>query len=310
MSGRTDRTEMRGRADHAEVSGRTDDSGPDHPIDWFGLIRPSIDVEPDDATHDDVRTLARRHARQVAERSLLSVEHDAIEWRPTRALKTVHGRHTVRDGRSVISLSLDSLARNGWESTMETVRHELVHRWQHENDGFDEGRTRWERAHGPSFERWMAILDVEKRTEARVADHRYVIRCPVHGPVARKHRECKTTKATRSGRNWCTACGESAKGKLRLVVDGRTVATATTPDAVAVETDLTQLKGVDESMATELVDAGIGTLSALRRALLSPSREAIEERIELRHRALTLAQLGLENAGGEVRWRENAANRP
>ena len=301
---------MSERADPAEMNGRTDDSSLDRPIDWFALIRPSIDVAPDRATREEVGRLARLHAHQVTERSPLSVEHAAIEWRPTRALKTVHGRHAVRDGRSVITLSLDSLARNGWESTMETVRHELVHRWQHENDGFDEGTTRWERAHGPSFERWMTILDVEKRTEARVADHRYVIRCPVHGPVARKHRECKTTKATRAGGNWCTACGKEEKGNLRLVVDGRTVATATTPDAVVNETDLTQLKGIDDAAAEALADVGISTLSAFRRALRSPSRRAIEGRIESRHREATLAQLGLEKTGGDLAWRENAVNRP
>ena len=133
---------------------------PETDDDWFALIQPAIEVSPEDADEDDVIEVAQHHARQVVERTGMPVDLDQVTWRATYELRAKHGYCR----NNFVKLSLDSLETNGWQRLVKTVRHELVHAWQHQNDVDDRpGKNTFERAHGPSFEHWMPILNIHKR---------------------------------------------------------------------------------------------------------------------------------------------------
>lgn len=150
--------------------------GPDIPKtddDWFALIRPAIEMSPEDAEEDIVTELAQRHAQQVVECTDMAVDLDQITWRATYELQAKHGYCR----NNFVKLSLNSLETNGWQPLMTTVRHELVHAWQHQNDVDDRpGKDTFERFHGPSFEQWMPILNIHKRS-GRVLPP-WTIECP------------------------------------------------------------------------------------------------------------------------------------
>lgn len=196
------------------MSSTTDQTGnvPNTDAEWFALIEPAIDIEPADATTEDLERIAKQHAGQVVDRvGAFNVDLDAIEWRASKQLKNYHG--VFHSGNYRISLSLPSLRRNGWRAMLRTVRHELVHAWQHEHDKHD---TDWgEDIHDiESFERWMSVLNIRKRGPAKTAEFRYRIQCTQCGRSWGKHRMCKSIRQSILGQRYCAACGPDSSGSL------------------------------------------------------------------------------------------------
>lgn len=146
---------------------------PETDAEWFSLISPAIDVNPEAADKTDVIVAAEHHAEQAVRRTGMDVDLDPVDWEASWRLKSYHG--TAR-GNSV-KLALHSLETNGWQRLMQTVRHELIHVWQYQNDEFDStGSTQWERGHGLSFERWMPVLNISKRGGSVLST--WTIECP------------------------------------------------------------------------------------------------------------------------------------
>jgi predicted SprT family Zn-dependent metalloprotease len=230
-SGSDERNENDGRdeTDECDETNEHDETGDDDERDgrtpstaagWFALIEPAIHVEPAAATTETVLAVARRHAEQVLERTDMTVDLGVVEFDASRELKAKHGYHRA----NYVKLSLHTLERNGWESLLRTVRHELVHVWQHQHDAFDEGATGFAAAHGDSFERWADLLCVEKRSPQPAADHRWRIYCPrCEQCVERHHRRGKTVNLALSGDLYCVGCGEATLDQLVVEREGEPV---------------------------------------------------------------------------------------
>lgn len=160
---------------------------PDTGDEWFALIRPHIDVSPEAATDSEVLMAAKRHAEQVADRTGMDIDLKNITWQTSWALKAKHGYQPANR----VKLSLHTLEANGWQRLMQTVRHELIHVWQHQHDAYDSaGTTKFEKAHGASFERWMPVVNVSKRGDSVLGW--WTIECPACHTVI--HRFTKRRK--------------------------------------------------------------------------------------------------------------------
>jgi predicted SprT family Zn-dependent metalloprotease len=191
--------------------------------DWAELTTSPLGLRDQDRdyTSERLRRAAIHHTKRVVELTDVTVDHSLIEWKPHYSLKNAHGKHHIRGDGSLITLSLHSLASNGWVEMLQTVRHELIHAWQHQHDRWDDGTNQWERCHGSSFEEWMDVLSVQKRGGDVGVNAKYLIRCPDCRAEWKRHRECKATRQTQQGQNWCGSCGESrTKGRLELYENG------------------------------------------------------------------------------------------
>lgn len=196
---------------------------PSSATEWFELTAPLIDTEPAEATTDRVLAIVRRHAEQVVDRTGMAVDLDRVEFDATHELRARHGYHESE----FVKLSLHSLERNGWTALLRTVRHELVHVWQYQNEAFDDGPTRFDSVHGPSFERWEDVLDVAKRSPYPAADYRWRVYCPdCETYIERHHRLGKKVKAALDDGLYCGACGEGTLGDLVVEREGEVVTAA------------------------------------------------------------------------------------
>lgn len=67
---------------------------------------------------------------------LSAVDPAKLTWTTSRRAKRRHGRCAyAADGRATITLSEHTAERAGFEACRATVRHELVHAWQHQHRG-------------------------------------------------------------------------------------------------------------------------------------------------------------------------------
>lgn len=119
------------------------------------------------------------------------VDLSEIEITVTGRLKKAHGRYKVK--RSIsgeeeqIRISKNTIDEHGWEEAKRTIRHEVVHAWQYQND---KGLS-----HGPSFRRWLEPFDIDVYAEDPAEKNpKYEIICPNCGTVDTKTRACKMTK--------------------------------------------------------------------------------------------------------------------
>lgn len=196
-------------------------SVPGNNWEWFSLIEPEIDVEPDEATVDDLTEVAKKHARQVLDRvDDLDVEMDDLEWSVSERMKGKHGVcESLDGGRIEIRLSLPSLRYNGWVTVMKVTRHELVHAWQHKHDKLD-FNPGVDYAHDDeSFERWMDVLSIDK-TGPKVTEYKYSLRCTLCGSTWGYHRMCKSIRGILRGDRYCATCGPKSKGEVDVFRDG------------------------------------------------------------------------------------------
>ena len=135
---------------------------PETDAQWFALIEPEIDTDCINADPDTVTTIAEKHAEQVVEATGMNVNLERVSWKASWELKNKHGYHR----QNMIKLSMYTLEMNGWQQLMQTVRHELIHVWQHQNNRYNSRQNHWDRIHGESFEQWMPVLNVTKRGQA------------------------------------------------------------------------------------------------------------------------------------------------
>lgn len=87
-----------------------------------------------------------------------------------------------------MKLSWPAYKNHGWESTKETIRHELIHVEQfHETD--TAGHGRW-------FRRKADMMDCSVRCDARATDvdYKYLLICQRCGQEYRRQRKSKTIK--------------------------------------------------------------------------------------------------------------------
>ena len=171
-----------------------------------------------------------------------------IEWTTSTRARRRNGHCAYEDdGRCTITVAEHVYDRAGFRACRETVRHELVHAWQHQHAGsvavVDDGAPRVrdaasgvhrtvpvEPGHGPSFRAWVDPLDLEGRCASHYNrspdDYRYVFACPTCGDWWGRHRLCKSVRQAAHGRQgsagycYCVDC----ESLVHLRADGRYLA--------------------------------------------------------------------------------------
>lgn len=164
------------------------------------------------------------------------VDRERLTWATSTRAKRRHGNASYEDdGRVTITVSEHTYDRGGFDACEGTVRHELVHAWQHQRRGATaivteagvvEASYRGEHGcrpdvrcerhesersdavrvstgHGESFTAWTEPLDLDGRCSSRYektpADYTYVYECPECGDWWGKHRLCKSVRQAAHG---------------------------------------------------------------------------------------------------------------
>jgi len=131
---------------------------------------------PIDVVHEPIRRLRTRPqdqglaARLADSHTLFNAEHFAGVLRPvtvrvSRRMRSRLGHYTAgnRAEPGEITISWRHFRRHGWDETLHTLLHEMVHQWQDENGHAID--------HGPTFRRKareVGICPSAKRAPARV----------------------------------------------------------------------------------------------------------------------------------------------
>lgn len=170
---------------------------------------------------------------------LSALDLERIEWATsTRARRRNGWCRYAGDGGCTVTVGEHVRDRAGFEALRETIRHELVHAWQHQHAGdlaaigdgtpivldgdvsvdeapVDEAVSRpADRSdvrtveigpgHGPTFRAWVDLLDLEGRCSSPYdrahSDYAYVLECPACGDWWGRHRLCKSVRQAAHGR--------------------------------------------------------------------------------------------------------------
>lgn len=166
---------------------------------------------------------------------LADLDSGKVAWATSTRARRKNGFCTYEpDGHCTVSVGAHVHERAGFDACKETIRHELVHVWQHQHAGEraaltedgprieDDGDVTAERAiriepgHGPSFSAWVGPLELSGRCstpyERTRADYAYVFECPACGEWWGRHRLCKSVRQAAHGRaggagyRYCADC--------------------------------------------------------------------------------------------------------
>lgn len=204
------------------------------------------------ADDHDLSRRARAYGEAVVrgdEWPLADLDLGRIEWATSTRARRKNGSCAYEaHGRCTVTVAEHVSERAGFEACEETIRHELVHAWQHQHagnvaivgDGPPEVRVTGKDAgadggsavpiepgHGPSFRAWVGPLDLDGRCrspyERTPDDYAYVFECPRCGDWWGRHRLCKSVRqaahgtAGSAGYCYCVDC----EALVHLRADGR-----------------------------------------------------------------------------------------
>lgn len=158
---------------------------------------------------------ARQYANDVIFREewSLTPEHvdlSHVTFETSTRMERKHGVCSSDDaGNSTIRLSEKTYERGGFEAMQETIRHELVHAYQHQTSGVDAG-------HGESFKRWVEPLDLSGRCsthyEKQPEDYKYRFYCVDGcGFIGGRHRWSKAVRRAIRGNQYCSDCNSTLR---------------------------------------------------------------------------------------------------
>ena len=185
----------------------------------------------------ELSALARAYGEAVVEGDewpLSGVDLSKVAWATSTRARRKNGYCSYEsDGRCTVSVGEHVYERAGFDACRETIRHELVHAWQHQHagevaavggdhprvapdDDTDADRVPIEPGHGPSFRAWVDPLDLAGRRstpyEKTRSDYAYVFECPSCGEWWGRHRLCKSVRQAAHGREgsagycYCVDC--------------------------------------------------------------------------------------------------------
>lgn len=152
---------------------------------------------------------------------LCELDLEGIEWSTSTRARRKNGYCAYdADGQCTVTIGEHVYERAGFEGCQETIRHELVHAWQHQHAGdvaavrdgppeirdgdtADGPTVRIDPGHGPSFRAWIDPLDLVGRCatpyERTPGDYAYVFECPNCGDWWGRHRLCKSVRQAAHG---------------------------------------------------------------------------------------------------------------
>ncbi len=142
------------------------------------------------------------------------VDLEGVTFETSTRMKRRHGVcASDGSGNCTIRLSAETAKRGGFEAIEETVRHELVHVYQHQTADVETG-------HGESFKRWVEPLALSGRCtshyERQPAEYKYRLYCQNGcGFVGGRHRFSSVVRRAITGSQVCGHC----KSSLRVETD-------------------------------------------------------------------------------------------
>lgn len=162
----------------------------------------------------------RRYANAVVkldEWPLADVDLEKVTFETRTRAKRRHGVFEEQgDGYSTIGISQHTIENADWENVKETIRHELVHAWQHQHKG--------ERAelpngdvvkdigvgHTGSWYQWEDLMDVQRLNnhyDREPDDYRYILGCSECGDWIGRFRLSNLVREVAQGKRRCDSCG-------------------------------------------------------------------------------------------------------
>jgi len=165
-----------------------------------------------------VRSYAKKFIAGDTEYPSIAVDLDKVHWEVSGRMTRTLGRcfySKPRSGHQTIKMSKPLMDKADWERVCCTIRHELVHAWQKQNDE--------PTGHGWSFKKWCDPLGISVRADKPASqEYKYEIHCPEHGLLGGKMKRCKHLKQiVNKNQRYCQKCGSDSKGTLFVKKDGR-----------------------------------------------------------------------------------------
>lgn len=167
------------------------------------------------------RAYAKKFIGGETEYQSIDVDLEQIEWRVSGKMTRASGRckyHKPRRGMQQLNISKQLIDNADWERVQKTIRHEIVHAWQKQNDKST--------GHGWSFKKWCDPLDISVRADnPATQDYKYEIHCPSCGFIGGKQKKCKSVKqiVSNDSQRYCSTCGKGSMGDLVVKKDGNTI---------------------------------------------------------------------------------------
>lgn len=161
----------------------------------------------------DLHTLtqrARQYANEVIQGEVYPLTADHVDlsrvtFETSNRMQRNHGVCSYDGGGNcTIRLSETTYDRAGFDAIKQTVRHELVHAYQHQTDGISAG-------HGQSFKQWVGPLDLDGRCsthyEKQPEDYKYRFYCTDGCEfLGGRHRWSKAVRRAIEGAQVCGNC--------------------------------------------------------------------------------------------------------
>lgn len=182
----------------------------------------------------------RTHANKIIKNDIWDIEDvdlSKVTFETRTRAKKRHGVTEYKeDNECIIGISKHTIDNAGFESAKDTIRHELVHVWQHQHSGkkmkLPNGRTvnNITTGHTGSWYDWANILNLSRKSfkySKEPEDYKYRIYCySCHRFKSGNHRLCKTIKyhseSIGYGYGWCENCDEEDKaGSTFIVTDDK-----------------------------------------------------------------------------------------
>lgn len=161
----------------------------------------------------------RRYANEVVkgdEWPLEEVNLSKVTFEIRTRAKRRHGvAEYYEDGQTTIGISQHTLDNATEENVRETIRHELVHVWQHQHRGETVRLPNGElvenvtRGHTGSWYEWEPLMDVSRTNrhyETPPEEYKYLLACPDCGNWWGRYRLCKRVRQAVRGELSCP-CG-------------------------------------------------------------------------------------------------------
>ncbi len=169
----------------------------------------------------DLSRRARRYANEVVfgDKWPLTPDHvdlSAVRFETSTRMKRRHGICSYDGTTCTVRLSAETDERGGPAATKETIRHELVHVYQHQHEEVTAG-------HGESFKQWVGPLNLSGRCsthyDRQPEEYRYQLYCTDGcGFIAGRHRFSAVVERAENGTQICGRC------RAQLRVEGPTAA--------------------------------------------------------------------------------------
>jgi len=180
-----------------------------------------------------LRRVREYHDEVVKETNIIDPNRMEVEYKLSNRMTRTYGATELvywrgRQMRCRVTLSVPCYLEAGWEMMAETIRHELIHVWQHQKFGINLPDY-----HGETFQSKMELMDVKdiyggvekpkKRRKVKAGrrlEPRYRLDCPNCGVVLTRKTMNPLVKQSVAGKP--IGCGRCKQEVLWKVTDLKT----------------------------------------------------------------------------------------